>query len=159
MIYFKSFINVFVIQLDSWFTTLFIMESAVSANSWSAFVCFISSFVFSEPSCSILLTYFSIFSVGWISLRLRSRAICFVSSCTSFSDVKNSFRSPAFDVLYTIPQSINCRKFILVFPLEICNSSIISSMDNGSGEIKSKAWICAMALLIPHRVPKDPWTK
>lgn len=55
-----------------------------------------------------------------------------------------------------MPQSINWRKFILVLPLEIWRAFIISSIDRGLVEINNKAWICAMALFIPHNEPKLP---
>jgi len=78
---------------------------------------------------------------GFISLRLRSFATIRDNSCTSFSVVKNSLRSPKIRTFVTIPQSMSCLKFILVLPRDILRSSIMSSIDRGFVDIKRSACI------------------
>src|SRR5690606_33902016 len=99
---------------------------------------------------------FKISITGSSSFCLRIKAIFIAHLSTSFSATKYSFLSPAICFLYTIPYSTNCLILILALPLDITKRSIISSVDKGLPDERSRACTCATDLLIPHSEPKAP---
>ena len=88
--------------------------------------------------------------MGSTSRRRRSRMIVSNMCHTSVSAAKYSFRSPNRCTRWIRPQSTSARRFMLALPRETWSCAMMSSVQSGRVDTKSRAWISAMVRLMPQ---------